>query len=297
MTGGGAAHFHEQAYDYFLAEVYDDWYGHLSDPSQGPLRPLRIMMDSFDELARRTPASIRILDCACGTGNLFRSLTALGYDTWASDGSREMLKKAVDNCAELLEPIRRKLISEPIRWADKSAFDSLRERAGLFDIVVVASNSFCHMPATDEYMQVALKNLSNILRPGGRLLIDTKRYDQTQSIDGVPIFRELRFSKDTNEWIIRSEREETSNIDGRAVHFHTRLHYDIDPAFKLCRALIAITRYGEGQTPRTMVMPYYPLPAEELEARMKQLEFRTSVFPAMNPPTNWSYDFVIGQKP
>ncbi len=298
MTGGGPAHFYEQAYDYFLARIYDDWYGDLSDKSKGPFRPTLNLMKTFTELGLRTADSVRILDCACGTGNLFAAFTDSGYDAWASDGSPEMLKKAIRNCQRLSSEAQTKLITQPIRWTDSSAFDSLRERAGLFDLIVVASNSFCHIPPAEEYMQVALGNMFDILRPGGRLLIDTKRYIKTAPVDGVPIFRELRFDDAINKWIIRSEREEIREINGRQVHFHTRLHYDVDPSFsnKLCRALVVITRYGKDETPGTMVLPYYPLPAEVLEGHMKRVKFVTTLFPAKQMPTNWSYDFVVGQK-
>jgi SAM-dependent methyltransferase len=299
MVERDPSNFYERAYDYFLAEIYDDWYGFLSDKSQGPFWPVISLIQEFRELASRPPSLIRVLDCACGTGNLFIALTEEHYDAWASDGSPEMLNKAIRNCEKLPTAARQKLIAEPIRWTDRSAFEALRERAGLFDLVVVPSNSFCHIPATDEYMQLAIANFLDMLHPGGFLFIDTKKYIETAPIDGVQIFRELRFIEADAEWIVRYEREEVRKVDQRDVHFHTRLHYDIDPSFsrKICRALLTVTRYGNGEAPRTMVLPYYPLPAKVLEGYMKKMKLVTRIFSAKAPPTNWTYDFVVGQKP
>jgi SAM-dependent methyltransferase len=296
---GGPAHFYERSYDDFLAEMYDDWYADMSDKSKGPFRPVVALMDTFEEIASQEPSSIRILDLACGTGNLFTAFTEDQYEVWASDGSREMLRKATKNAEKLRESARPKLITDPIRWTDRSALHALRQRAGLFDVVLIFGNSFCHIPATAEYMRAALESCVDLLKPGGRLLIDTKRYIETAPMNGVPIFRELRFVEASNEWVRRLEREEMRKIQGREVFFHTRLHYDVDPSFsrKMCRAHIVITRYGKEETPRTMVLTYYPLPAEVLESHMKKLNFHTSVIPARTSPTNWNYDIVIGQKP
>lgn len=83
------------------------------------------------------------------------------------------------------------------------------------------------------------------------------------------------------------------------MHFHTRLTYDTDPAFSsfVRRALIIITIYGENLAPKTLVVPYYPLPARLLHDQMTQAGFRTRTILAMTgEAANWKYDVVVGQK-
>jgi SAM-dependent methyltransferase len=298
MAENGASDFHERAYDYFLAALYDDWYPELSDETKGPFRPICELLKTFKELSGRAREEIRILDCACGTGNDYIAFTKAGYDMWATDGSSEMLIRAVRNSENILGSYNEKLITNPINWTDWEAYrQCFAEKVGSFDVILINSNSFCHLPSTPEYMQVALNNFCRLLKPGGRLIIDTKKYVRTMSIDGLPIFMELQYIATENEWIVRSERlDPPRKIAGKyEVHFHTRLHYDIDPYFKICRALIVVTMYGNEVAPRTMVLPYYPLPAKSLEQNMKDTGFVTTVFPAKEGTINWSYDFVVGQ--
>jgi SAM-dependent methyltransferase len=299
MHGNDLTHLYEPAYDDYLAVLYDEWYPELFDPAKGPYRAICELFKTFSEFSMMEKSEIRILDCACGTGNNYIALTKAGYDTWACDGSGEMLKRAVVNSETMLGGHNEKLITAPVRWTDSDAFDRhFADKLGSFDAILVNSNSLCHIPSTPEYMQEALKNFRRLLKSGGRLLIDTKKYIQSASVDGVSMFMELQYVSSQNGWIIRSERHDPPRtIAGKQdVHFHTRLHYDVDPCFKKCRALLVITMYGSEIAPRTMLLPYYPLPANVLEENMKREGFATLLYPAKESPINWSYDFVVGQK-
>jgi hypothetical protein len=150
-------------------------------------------------------------------------------------------------------------------------------------------------------MDVALSNYYNLLKPGGLLLVDTKKYVRSDPSDGTESYRELRYDAKRQEWIIRSERHEACDVNGFGeVHFHTRLMYDNDPAFydeHIRRALIVLTIHGPSVTPRVLVIPYYPLPATALKERMTNAKFTSSILPSMEKlVAKWKYDFVVGQK-
>jgi hypothetical protein len=115
------------------------------------------------------------------------------------------------------------------------------------------------------------------------------------------MFRELKYDSHANSWVERQVRLEERVIKGKTVWCHTRLHYDIDPCFKVCRALIVATIYnkdsGGDNHPQINLLPYYPLPAEILEREMKNARFEPIILRSREGPIgDWSYDFVIGQK-
>lgn len=289
--------FRETAYD-SLAEWYDIWYqGHWD--SDEPFHTICAIIRSYHEASRGNINSFKILDCACGTGNTFASFTKHGFAIYGTDGSHEMLQKAKKNCNTAGISTDR-LILEPINWTDGKTFE---EHFGSekFDIIINTANSFCHIPPMSGYMDIALKNFYTLLKPDGLLIIDTKKYIRSDPSGGTETYRELRYSANLQEWIVRSERKETIEVEEfEEVNFHTRLMYDNDPAFNnkhVRRALIVLTIHGPSVNPRVLVIPYYPLPAVKLEEEMRNADFTTSIMPAMDKlATKWKYDFVIGQK-
>src|SRR5947209_315099 len=138
-------------YDDWLADVYDHWYFPLLQEQNGPYRPIRILMDDFPELSGRSPSQIAILDCACGTGNSYVAFKNHDYDIWASDGSRAMLRKAVEKCGSKGLSADQ-LVQEPVCWTDGDAYRRhFTDRGVQFDVVMLPSNSFCHIPQTSGY--------------------------------------------------------------------------------------------------------------------------------------------------
>ena len=288
--------YRECVYDY-LATWYDPWYqDHYRD--EEPFETIKRIARPYYESERGNLKNKTILDCACGTGNTFVAFTKAGYTIYGSDGSQEMLLRAEQNCAN--ESVSAdKLLLTPINWTDLDGYRQHFDVAS-FDIIVNTANSFCHIPPTPEYMQTALANFNALLKAGGLLVIDTKRYVRSDPVGGVPTHKELKYDAQAQEWIERFERKEMRSLPGLGeVYFHTRLMYDTDPAFSsfVRRALIIITIYGENLAPKTLVIPYYPLPARLLHDQMTQAGFETKTIPAMTgEAANWKYDVVVGQK-
>ena len=209
-----------------------------------------------------------------------------------------MLARAKNNCASANVPADR-LITQPLNWTD---LESYRQHFGQgdFDLIVNTANSLCHVPPTADYLGKALRNFYALLKPGGLLVVDTKKYMRSDPVNGIPTYKELRWEATSKEWIERFERTEKRKSEEHGeITFHTRLMYDTDPSVvpPVRRALIVITIYGEKLTPRTLVVPYYPLPANVLAEEMRSAGFIPTPFPAFEKFTEkWKYDIVVGLK-
>jgi SAM-dependent methyltransferase len=241
----------------------------------------------------------RILDCARGTGNTFVAFTKANFEVFGTDGSREMLNRAKDNCNKLGLSTSR-LIDQPLNWTNLSLENDKFDNTP-FDLIVNTANSFCHIPSTPEFMHQALLNFRKMLKPNGLLIIDTKKYIRERgSIAGVPTYKELQFDELENEGKIRTDRHDVGlhHQFGR-INFGTRLYHDIDLSFsqRVGRTLIALTVSGEQIPSETFIVPYYPLPARQLQDQMEYAGFVGTTFPAREGPArDWKYDIVVGQK-
>jgi SAM-dependent methyltransferase len=292
-----ARKFRETAYD-SEAKWYDCWYeGHWQ--SNEPFDTIRKIIEKYDTAFTASPGKIRVLDCACGTGNSFVAFSRAGYEVFGTDGSREMLHFARENCRSVGVATNR-LIGEPLNWIGLN-LNQKEFQNKHFDVIVNTANSFCHVPSTPEYMHQALSNFYEMLRPGGLLIIDTKKYVREDMISGVPIYKELQYRESQDAWHIRTDRNEArQHPEMGKVNFHTWIHHDVDYSFtqRVNRALIVLTVYGPKVTPETLVVPYYPLPARFLQEEMGFAGFSTSLFEAREGlAENWKYDIVVGQKP
>jgi ubiquinone/menaquinone biosynthesis C-methylase UbiE len=127
-----------------LAPEYDDrWSSYVEATTRETLARLRLQ-----------PAD-RLLDVGCGTGALLHRLSLQSPDARLS---------GVDPVPEMLAIARRRLppaVELREGWAERLPFES-----GQFD-VVVSSNVFHYI----RHPAAALREMSRVLRPGGRLLI------------------------------------------------------------------------------------------------------------------------------
>lgn len=288
-----AALYREAAYD-AIADWYDLWYkDHWCN--REPFMTVRRILSRHLE-AKVNLTKLKILDVACGTGNAYAAFKDESYDISGCDGSGRMLAKALENCRR--DNIQANgIISDPINWTDSDAYER-HFSLGSFDVIINTANSFCHLPPVDGYMDVALRNFNALLKPGGLLVIDTKKYIREGDISDIPLYKELRYV--APEWIVRTVRNDPCDVSGlENIRFNTRLHYDLDPAFdaEVLRALIVLTIYGKGITPQTALIPYYPLPAADLETHMRRAGFATTTYGAgEGPAENWRYDVLVGRK-
>lgn len=286
--------FLENTYD-TLAELYDGWYPKQSTSPEPAATILSIASEIWG-VPRAAVSSKRILDAACGTGNPYIAFKKAGCRVLGTDGSSAMLARARANCIAA-EVSSDGIVDEPINWIDSEAY-LRRFGRNAFDLIVLGSNSFCHLPPTPKMMGLALSNFRELLGDDGLLIIDTKKYVDDGSIDGVTCHKELRFDTDTQKWIERRFRPDGWRpVDGIGqVHFESYLHHDVEHAFDeyVARSLIVMTAHGPGLGHKVICVPYYPLPATKLAELMHRAEFSTSIREA--PANGWHYDIVIGRK-
>lgn len=288
MSSPTAEPFHERAYDDWLAHCYDDWY----PPTDETYCFLTQLLSTFPELTGRSRADLDLWDCACGTGATFIPLSKAGYRPWGSDGSVAMLEKTQTKCTrEGLS--KERLILESLSWNDTKRCRRLVGATQNFDVIFALNNSLCHMPRAPGYLDASLKNFYDRLKPGGRLVVDTKRYRNAAPLRGVDMYEELRF--DNGAWTPRDVKEVTRTIDGVNTLFHTSLVYDADPVFHCCRATILTTIHANGP-PRTHAVRYYPLPADEFAELLSAAGFVVELIPAQTPPLSWGYDCLVAQR-
>jgi len=137
-------------YLYFYAESTDD--GHSDDDAAEIIGRLEL------------PAGARVLDAPCGPGRIARRLAAAGLDVTGVDASLKFISMGQ---AEPVGPGGRVVYVE----------GDLRRLPvpGPFDAVVCWFTSFGYH-ADDECRQI-LAEFHRVLRPGGRVLIETMHHD------------------------------------------------------------------------------------------------------------------------
>jgi SAM-dependent methyltransferase len=130
-----------------LAEIYD----FLDDPDRPDLAPYGAIVSEFHASA--------VIDLGCGTGNLACRLAALGKEVIGIDPARASLDVA-----------RRKAYADRVRWIVGTAaqFDGLEA-----DLVTMTGN-VAQVFVLDEEWIATLRACRNALRPGGRLVFETR---------------------------------------------------------------------------------------------------------------------------
>jgi len=135
------------AYDPF-AWIYNKHWGNTFLP---------VVLPILDNLVlTKLPENARILDLCCGTGQMARKLTALGYHVTGIDGSPEMLNYARENApgVELLQADARSFQLPHKYHAVISVFDSLN-----------------HIMSTRE-LGAVFRSACDTLRTGGFFMFD-----------------------------------------------------------------------------------------------------------------------------
>ena len=134
-------------YDPF-AWVYNKYWGDDFTPRVFPILEQLVL--------RQLPSGASILDLCCGTGQMARTLTALGYQVTGLDGSAEMLCFARENApdAEFIHGDAR--------------FFELPES---YDVVICVFDSLNHVMTLEELTDV-FRNVHAVLREGGSFFFD-----------------------------------------------------------------------------------------------------------------------------
>jgi SAM-dependent methyltransferase len=125
-------------------------------------------VDEHADVLKDAGPKVRILDCSCGIGTFVIALAKLGYEVSGSDGSPGMLEQA--NLA-----VRKANLEVPLtccNWEDLAA-----HVAGPFDLIFCLGNSIGHTSNGEEMLR-SLQGMHAVLRSGGKLVIDSRNWEQ-----------------------------------------------------------------------------------------------------------------------
>ncbi|MDT5220628.1 MAG: hypothetical protein QOF15_2733 [Mycobacterium sp.] len=124
---------------------------------------------AVSDLVKSLPPGARVLDCACGTGQLAVGLAALGLDVVASDASPGMVRRT----QELADQEGVSLNTFEATW------DELPDHldASTFDVVFCVGNSLGHAEGASGRLS-ALASMARLLNPDGRLVLTSRTWER-----------------------------------------------------------------------------------------------------------------------
>ena len=114
------------------------------------------------------PSDARVLDCACGTGQLAVGLAGLGLDVVAADASDGMVRRTEDLASEQGVSLQ----------ALRASWDELPDHLqdSTFDLVFCVGNSLGHAQGAAGRL-TALGAMSRLLASGGRLVLTSRNWE------------------------------------------------------------------------------------------------------------------------
>ncbi|MFZ3070194.1 MAG: class I SAM-dependent methyltransferase [Anaerolineaceae bacterium] len=116
------------------------------------------------------PAEIKVMDTACGTGQHAIAIASAGYQVSGSDLFPQMVAIADENARKAGQKVSFKVAG----FGNISQIFGSSEK---FDAVLCLGNSLPHVQSSQE-LHAALKDFSDLLKPGGKLLLQSRNFDQ-----------------------------------------------------------------------------------------------------------------------
>ena len=139
---------HPSSYGESFADVYDDWYGDVSD------------VDGTVETIAALAAGSPVLELGIGTGRLALPLARRGIDMHGVDASPAMLER-----------LRAKPGGNALPVVVGDFADVPAEVPGGFGVIFVAYNTLFNLPSS-EAQRRCFANAARRLRPGGALVVE-----------------------------------------------------------------------------------------------------------------------------
>jgi SAM-dependent methyltransferase len=176
-------------YDYVMRHVdYDEWGAFIRDVLQ-----------------RHAPSAQRLIDLACGTGNVSAELVHLGYAVTGADASESMVRIAQEKAA--------------LRGDDGEFVQrDLRDLSGLgpFDSAVCMYDSFNYLLELED-IDEALSQVCSIVLPGGLFIFDvcTERNSLTYFSDMRDVERGPGFSYQRHSYYNAEQRLQHNDFEIR----------------------------------------------------------------------------------
>ena len=136
------------------------------------LTPATAAAAYYGDVVDSVPPDARVLDCACGTGQLAAGLAGLGLDVVATDASDGMVRRTQQLATEQGVSLR----------ALRASWDELPDHFedSTFDLVFCVGNSLGHAEGATGRL-TALAAMSRLLGPGGRLVLTSRNWERVRS--------------------------------------------------------------------------------------------------------------------
>ncbi len=152
-------------------------YGALSDVYEwligdDKLTPAQAAAAYYSDVVDPLPPKARVLDSACGTGQLAVGLASLGLDVVAADASEGMVRRT----DELANTHGVDLPTLHAAWAELP--DHLEDST--FDLVFCVGNSLGHAEGESGRL-AALDAMARLLKPDGRLVLTSRNWERVRS--------------------------------------------------------------------------------------------------------------------
>jgi len=151
-------------------------YGALADAYEWLIPDTKVTpagaVAAFSDLVKSLPPNARVLDCACGTGQLAVGLAGLGLDVVAADASGGMVRRTQELADETGVSLR----------TLHASWDELPDHldASTCDLVFCVGNSLGHAEGASGRL-AALAAMSRLLNPGGRLVLTSRTWERVRA--------------------------------------------------------------------------------------------------------------------
>ncbi|GEL09081.1 class I SAM-dependent methyltransferase [Salisediminibacterium halotolerans] len=195
-----------------LSRYYDDLFG----VKQGAVNRV---IEAF-----KGQKDVNLLDAAAGSGSEAAAFAKAGFNVSALDSNARMAKN-----------ISRKAEAQGVKietvHAGMEEAEELWPKA-VFDVIICIGNSFVHLPDKSAMIR-QLKQFRELLKPGGRLLIQTVNYDRVYA-ENITELPEIQHAEKN----LRFQRY--YQLEGNRIRFQMRL-YACDEVFEAETLLYPLT--------------------------------------------------------
>ena len=174
---------------------------------------------AFREWVEDLPRGAAVLDCACGPGHLAVGLAQAGFVVTATDASPAMTARAI----ALAESYGVALTVDRLTW-DELTDQQWDDR---FAAVFCVGNSIAHAAGAAARRR-ALRNMSRLLRAGGRLLLTSRNWELVRSIGSrldvadQLVVRDERRGLVIHNWVLPDRWTERHRLDVAVAVFDDR---------------------------------------------------------------------------
>ena len=225
-----------------LANDYD-WLFSDHDMREG----VSINLPATAHLLSSVSLGSAVLDAACGTGVDAAVLARRGYRVRAADASSAMVAKARIR-------LERECLAVTVAQAEWAKLPrTMTER---FDVVLCVGNALVHVRSRERMIE-ALHGLAAVLRPNGKLVVDSRNWEKLHRERHTVLVHDRPICRDGRRCIVMYAWEIPDEFDREHVAH-----------------LVFVFDDGEALVPREHAVAFRPFTFEQLRERVRAAGLR-----------------------